>query len=100
MSLSVNICLGEKLDARLRLLMLHEVPYALPLTRPAVNVRFLEDQLFALVARTPVDVAAHIYLCRDTRRTVRLMLKPRSMVILGGRKGWWSVEQKLASVLK
>ena len=92
--------LGDKLDARLRLLMLHEVPYALPLTRPAVNVRFLEDQLFALVAKTPVDGAAHIYLCRDTRRTVRLMLKPHSIVILGGRKGWWSVEQKLASVLK
>jgi hypothetical protein len=92
--------LGQELDARLRLLMLHEVPYALPLTRPAVNVRFLEDQLFALVPETPVDIAAHIYLCRDKCRTVRLILKPRSIVILGGRKRWWSVEQKLARVLK
>ena len=78
--------LGEKLDARLRLLMLHEVPYALPLTRLAVSVRFLEDQLFTLVSKTPVDIAAHIYLCRDKCRTVRLILKPRPIVILGGRK--------------
>ncbi|MGB7590527.1 MAG: hypothetical protein WCD04_04220 [Terriglobia bacterium] len=92
--------LGEQLDARLRLLMLHEVPYALPLTRPAVNVRFLEEQLRALASKIPVDIAAHIYLCRDKRRTVRLILKPRSIVILGGRKRWWPVEQKLARVLR
>jgi hypothetical protein len=93
--------LGEKLDARLRLLMLYEVPYALPLTRPAVNVRVLEGQLFTFVSKTPVNVAAHIYLCRDKYRTVRLILKPRSIVILGGRRRWWpTAEHRLASVLK
>jgi hypothetical protein len=100
LSLSVNICLGEKLDARLWLLMLYEAPYALALTRPAVNVTSLEGQLFALVFKTPVNVAAHIYLCRDKFRTVRLILKPRSIMIPGGRKRWWSMEQKLARVLK
>ena len=93
--------LGEQLDARLRLLMLHEVPYALPLTRPAVNVRFLEEQLRALASKIPVDIAAHIYLCRDKCRTVRLILKPRSIVILGGRKRWWpTAEHRLASSAK
>ncbi|MGA2608406.1 MAG: hypothetical protein ABSH01_13250 [Terriglobia bacterium] len=92
--------LGDKLDARLRLLMPFEVPYTLPLTRPAVPVGFLEEQLHALASKIPMDIAAHIYLCRDKCRSVRLILKPRSIVILGGRKRWWSVEQKLASVLK
>jgi hypothetical protein len=92
--------LGEKLDARLRLLMLYEVPYTLPLTKPAVPVEFLKGQIYALASKIPVDIAAHIYLCRDKCRTVRLILKPRSIVILGGRKRWWSVEQKLARVLK
>jgi hypothetical protein len=92
--------LGEKLDARLRLLMPYEVPYTLPLTRPAVPVGFLEEQLHAWASKIPIDIAAHIYLCRDKCRTVRLILKPRSIVILGGRKRWWSVEQKLARVLK
>ena len=93
--------LSKKLDARLRLLMLYEVPYALPVTRPAVSVRFLENQLFTLASETPVGIAAHIYLCRDKRRTVRLLLKPRSIMILGGRKRWWpTAEDRLASVLK
>jgi hypothetical protein len=93
--------LTKKLDARLRLLMLYEVPYALPLTRPPVNVRFLEEQLRALASKIPVAIAAHVYLCRDKCRTVRLILKPRSIVILGGRKRWWSTaEHRLASVLK
>ena len=51
-------------------------------------------------AHPEIDIAAHIYLCRDKCPTVRLILKPRSIVILGGRKRWWSVEQKLARVLK
>jgi hypothetical protein len=92
--------LTQKLDARLRLLMLYEVPYTLPLTRPAVPAGFLEEQLRALASKIPVDIAARVYLCRDKRRTVRLILKPRSIVILGGRKRWWYAEQKLARVLK
>ena len=92
--------LTKKLDARLWLLMPYEVPYTLPLTRPAVPVGFLEEQLHAWASKIPIDIAAHIYLCRDKCRTVRLILKPRSIVILGGRKRWWSVEQKLARVLK
>jgi len=93
--------LTKKLDARLRLLMLYEVPYALPLTRPAVDVRFLEEQFRALASKVPVAIAAHVYLCRDKCRTVRLILKPRSIMILGGRKRWWpTAAHKLASVLK
>jgi hypothetical protein len=92
--------LGEELDARLRLLMLYEVPYALPLTRPAVPVEFLEEDLRALASKVPTDIAAHTYLCRDKRRTLHLILKPGSIVILGGKKRWWSAGRKLARVLK
>jgi hypothetical protein len=60
----------------------------------------LEEQLRALASKIPVAIAVHIHLCRDKRRTVRLILKPPSIMILGGRKRWWSVEQKLARVLK
>jgi hypothetical protein len=61
--------LGDKLDARLRLLMLYEVPYALPLTRPATPAGFLEEQLLTLASKIPVAIAAHVYLCRDKRPT-------------------------------
>ena len=61
--------LGDKLDARLRLLMLYEVPYALPLTRPAIPAGFLEEQLRTQASKIPVAIAAHVYLCRDKRPT-------------------------------
>jgi len=52
-------------------------------------------------AHPELDVAAHICLCRDKCRTARLILKPRSIMILGGRKRWWpTAAHKLACVLK
>lgn len=37
-------------------------------------------------AHPELDIAAHICLCRDKCSTVRLKLKPRSIMILGGGK--------------
>ena len=92
---------GKKLDARLWLLMPYEVPYALRSTRPAVPVGSLEEQLRALASKIPVATATHICLCRDKCRTVRLILKPRSIMILGGRKRWRpTAGNRLASVAK
>ena len=92
--------LTQRLEARLRFLLPFEVPYALPLTKPAVSVEYLEGQIHALASKIPINIAAHIYLCRDKRRTLRLILKPGSIVILGGKKWWWTAEQKLARALK
>jgi len=93
--------LSKRLEARLRLLMPYEVPYTLPLTKPAVPVGFLESQLRTLAHQAPMEIAAHIYLCRNKRRTLRLVLKPHSLVIVGGRKRWFpTAEQRLAHALK
>jgi hypothetical protein len=92
--------LAKKLEARLRLLMLYEVPYTLPLTKPAVPVGFLEDQLRALASAVPMEIAAHVYLCRDKWRTLPLVLRPHSLVIVGGKRRWWPTpEQRLARAL-
>ena len=92
--------LAKRLEARLRLVMPYEVPYALPLTAPAVPVGFLEGQLRTLASEVPMEIAAQIYLCRDRRRTLRVVLKARSLVIVGGRKRWWPTpEQRLARAL-
>ena len=93
--------LAKRLDARLRLLLPYEVPYTLPLTKPAVPVGFLERQLQAVACKVPIEISAHIFLCRDKRRTLKLILKPHSLVVIGGRKRWWPTEeQQLASLLK
>lgn len=92
--------MAKNLDARLRLLWPYEVPYTLSLTNPAVPVEFLEGQLRALASSVLMDTAGHIFLCRDKRRTLHLILKAGSIVILGGGKGWWSKERKLAGDLR
>jgi hypothetical protein len=52
-------------------------------------------------AHPELDIAAHICLCRDKCRTVRLKLRPRSIMILGGRKRWRpTAGNRLASVAK
>jgi hypothetical protein len=52
-------------------------------------------------AHPELDSAAHICRCRDKCLTVRLILKPHSIMILGGGKRWWpTAKDSLASVLK
>jgi hypothetical protein len=92
--------LAQKLEAHLRVLMPYEVPFALPLTKPAVAVSFLEDQLRTLASKVTMEIAAQIFLCRDKWRTLRLVLEAGSLVIVGDRKRWWPTpEQRLARAL-
>lgn len=93
--------LARELAARIRLILPYEVPYALPLTRPPVAVEFLESQIRELASRSNLNVAVQIYLCRDKRRTLELLLKPLSLVVVGGRKRWWrTAAQRLAHALE
>jgi hypothetical protein len=93
--------LAQKLEAHIRLLVPYEVPYTLPLTKPAVPVEFLEGQIRHLAGKTRLEVAAHICLCRDKMRTLELLLRPHSLIVVGGKKRWWpSSAQELAQSLQ
>ncbi len=92
--------LAQGFEACFRLLWPYEVPDPLPLTNPPIPIKFLEEQFGALASKIPMEIAAHIYLWRDKHRLQRLILKPGSIVILGGRKWWWSAARKLARALK
>jgi hypothetical protein len=96
-ALKMAECLADRLKAHIRLLVLYEVPYALPLAKPAVPVEFIEEQIRIVARRTRLDVLAQIFLCRDKRRTLPFFLRSASIVVLGGKKYWWpSATQRLA----
>jgi hypothetical protein len=100
-ALSMADRLTRELGCRLRLLMPYEVPCTLPLTERAIPAGLLEDQLDALAPMSPADISAHVLLCRDKLRTLRLLLKPHSLLLIGGRKRWWPTkEERLARTLK
>ena len=68
---------------------------------PPVSVSFAEQQLLAVAGDQPVETNIQMYLCRDLTETIRRVLKPDSVVVIGGRKLWWPTpEKKLAAILK
>jgi len=48
-----------------------------------------------------VETRVSIYLCRDPLETLRSVLKPHSLVVVGSRKRWWpTAEERLAKKLR
>ena len=93
--------LAQQLNAHLRLLVPYEVPYALPLAKPPVPVEFLEGQIRNLAGKINLGVAAQVYLCRDKKRALDILMKPHSLVVIGGKKRWWpTAAQSLAQSLE
>ena len=89
--------LAQDLRAHIRMVVAYEVPYALPLTQPPVAVEFFEGKIRNLALQARLDVDAQIFLCRDRKHILKSLLRPESVVVMGGKKRWWrTAAQKLA----
>ena len=96
--------LARDLGACIRLRAAIAVPYALPLDEPPVSVPFTERLLSDLVCRPELSTfepSVHLYLCRDQVDTLLRVLRPNSLVVIGGRKHWWpTAERRMAKALR
>ncbi len=93
--------LADTLSASISLVVLQVVPYPLPLASPPVLLDFSESQVRAIAEESPVETTVLLYLCRDAQVTLPMVLKPRSLVVIGGRKRWWpNPERSLARRLR
>jgi hypothetical protein len=100
-TLNAASVLARGLGARVTVHWAQIIPYPLALKSPPVSVQFAEQQLVTLAGEQPVETNIQMYLCRDLTDTIRRVLKPDSLVVIGGRKRWWpSLEQKLARILR
>src|SRR5579883_3097472 len=82
--------LAASLGARISLLVAQLVPHPLPLETPPVPVEFTEKRFHVIADESPVETRVYIYLCRDRFQTLQSVLKPGSIVLVGGRKRrWW-----------
>jgi hypothetical protein len=89
------------LGAQITILAAQVVPYPLPLDRPPVPVEFTERALSSLASEQTVATDVELYLCRDKNETIRKVLKPESLVVIGGRKRWWrTAENRLTRLLR
>ena len=90
--------LAKDLGVRIGVLAIQLVPFRLSLEQPLVSTNFLRQRLSALAAKVGLsdeDVTLQIYLCRDERQALAKFLSPKSLVVVGGQRGWWRPEQKL-----
>jgi hypothetical protein len=93
--------LARGLGARITLVALRIVPYPLPLTSPPVPLEFDERLLLVIASEGPLETTVRLYLCRDQLETLAKVLKPHSLVVIGGRRRWWSTpEIRLATHLR
>ena len=96
--------LACSLGASIQLLAAHPVPYRLPLDEPQVSVRFAERLLSDLVAGLDQDgfeTSARLYLCRNRHETLMQILRPNSLVVIGGRRRWWpTTASRMARALR
>lgn len=93
--------LAEYLDARITLVVPQIVPYPLPLESPPMLLEFQERRFREIARQCPAEIWVRVYLCRDALGTLKEMLEPRSLVVLGGRRRFWlTQEQRLARKLR
>jgi hypothetical protein len=93
--------LASSLGARIKLVVPQMVPYPLPLETPPVLVEFNENRFRVIASESPVETSVHIYLCRDRFETLASVLKPGSIVVLGGQKKWWPTnDERMARKLR
>ena len=86
--------LAESLGAHITLVVPQVVPYALPLTSPPVLLEFQEKRFREIAAESPVDITVRLYLCRDDMEVLKKVLRPHSLVVVGGKKRFWPTPAK------
>lgn len=93
--------LANSLGARIKLVVPQVVPYPLPLETPPVLVEFNENRFRVMASESLVETSVQVYLCRDRLEALTSVLKPGSIVVLGGKKRWWRTkDERLARKLR
>jgi hypothetical protein len=95
--------LAHDLGARIRVIVPQVVPFPLPLSEPTVKPEFTANRIHEVLSRYPlgVDVDVQVCLCREKWSAALTALKPESLVLIGGRRGFWPTEEsRLARALQ
>lgn len=93
--------LVDGLAARIRLLVISEVPYPLDLDSPAVPAAFTRRRFTTIASESRVDTTVDIRWGREKLAMIQAALKPKSLVVMDRRRGWWRfAERKLTKRLE
>jgi hypothetical protein len=90
--------MARGLNTRVRLVVPQAIPYVYPVNQAPIAVGFTERLLADLVGKAAngsPETAIEIYLCRDRLRTMLEVLKPNSLIVVGGRKRLWPTKESI-----
>ena len=83
------------------IVMMNVIPYPLSLDSPPVRRDFSERRLVEIASASPIETTVHLCMCRQRLETLIALLRPRSLLVIGGHKSWWPTkEEKLARELR
>ena len=82
------------LNARIRLIDVHVVPYGFPLDRPTVRPQHLKRRLRQLARESQLPISAEIVYARDWEQGLRRSLAPGSLLLMAIRRSWWPTSDK------
>jgi len=89
------------LNAQLRLIDIHVVPYGVPLDKPTVDPKHLTRRIRNLANESTLPVSAEIVYARDWEHGLRRTLGPGSLVLMAIKRAWWrTAEKRLAARLR
>lgn len=95
--------LARGLDATIHVRAIVSVPSRLSIDQPPVSVSFLKRLISEGVERfgSPAcKYVLHMYLCRSRIETLLNVLRPSSLVVIGGRQRLWpTAESRLSKLL-
>jgi hypothetical protein len=89
--------LAANLGAEITIISAQVVPWQVPLENPPVAVALLKQKLCRLVYGAGIvgdEVRIQLYLCRDGRHVLQHILRPHSLIVLGGSDHWWSRRER------
>jgi hypothetical protein len=89
------------LAVRIVLLVPQVSPYPLPLRNRPVLVDWNKRRFHVIAKQRKVETRVQLYRCHDRMRALCAVLKPHSLVVLGGGNRWWPTwESRLARALR
>ena len=96
--------LSRDLRAVIRLRAGIVVPMQLSLGEPQVSLEFMERLLRGLAEQLEVagcEIPVDLYVCRNWIETLVDVLRPDSLIVIGGRRHWWpTAESRVAGALR
>jgi hypothetical protein len=89
--------LANRLHAHITLIVPQVVPYPLSPARPPIPADFTQRSFHVLASESPIRTTVRVCPCRDRVETLLDVLKPHSLVVIGGAKRWWPTQEKRLS---